>query len=120
MKHKHTTHLYLYEGCRKHGCKIGVATKRSLAGRLVSCRRRCPASPEFAHVWELPNANQIEQFVVGHFSERRAPPGEEWFHVLREEMIDCVGFALETYHHDRYNRPRRYRTWCGHVWQEAE
>jgi hypothetical protein len=112
--------LYLYEGCSKHGCKIGIARERSLAGRLMHVRRRCPHSKQFAMTWALPNAFEIEQSVITilGMSGRHAPPGEEWFCVPREEMIDAVGFAMELHDPDR-NRPRRYRMVCGHVWQEA-
>ncbi len=113
--------LYLYEGCSKHGCKIGIARERSIAGRLQGCRNRCRKSAQFAKVWELGNAFDIEQTVIGilAMSGRTAPPGEEWFHVPREEMIDAVGFALELRDPDR-NRPRRYRMVCGHVSKASE
>ena len=121
MKHKHTTHLYLYEGCSKHGCKIGVATARSLSGRLQFCRRRCGAAREFSRVWELANANAVEQVVIELLtsSGRTAPPGVEWFHVPREEMVDAVGFAIELLARD-HSRPRQYRTLGGFVSKAME
>jgi hypothetical protein len=112
--------LYVYEGCSRHGAKIGISRAKTLERRLVGVRARCRASERFARVWELPNAHQIEQCVIGILGQsgRMVPPGEEWFLVSVREMIDAVGFALELYDPDR-NRPRRYRMQCGHVWQEA-
>ena len=88
--------LYMYEGCSKHGVKIGVSRKNRLGGRLTWARRRCPASDKFAKVWELANAYEIEQTVICilSMSDRNARPGEEWFHASCAEMIDAVGFAL--------------------------
>ena len=59
------THLYIYEGCSKHGCKIGIAKSKSLEGRLMQCRRNCRQSTQFVYVWELPNAFRVEQTVIG-------------------------------------------------------
>lgn len=120
-RHKHATHLYVYEGCSKHGCKVGVGTARSLAGRLIGCRRRCKQSAAFAQVWELPNANAVEQVVIGvlESSDRCAPPGEEWFHVQRDEMLDAVGFAMELLDPDK-SQPRHYRMRCGFVTKATE
>ncbi len=108
--------LYIYEGCSTHGVKIGISRAKTLARRLVGIHVRCRANAQFAKVWELPNAHQIEQCVIGILQQsgRQVPPGEEWFHVSCEEMIDAVGFAFELYDPDR-NRPRRYRMICGHV-----
>lgn len=113
--------LYLYEGCSKHGCKIGIARERSLAGRLIYARRRCPNAQQFAKTWALPNAFEIEQTVISilNMSGRHLPPGEEWFCVPREEMIDAVGFALELHDPDR-SRPRRYRMLSGFVSKATE
>lgn len=108
--------LYLYEGCSKHGCKIGVSYEHGLVGRLTNCRRVCRSSSgRFAKTWRLPNAYQIEQFIVGIFSERRAGVGEEWFHVSRAEMLDAVDFALDWHSPDYRERPRRFRIMDGHV-----
>lgn len=115
MSGRHT-HLYVYEGCSKHGCKVGIANKRSLEWRLRRCRGNCRQSTQFARVWELPNAFKVEQHVIGLLasSGRLAGPGEEWFHVECGEMIDAVEFVLEVMNPDQ-SQPRRYRTICGHI-----
>lgn len=110
--------LYVYEGCSKHGIKIGVSRGDTLGRRLAGVRARCPSSKQFAKTWDLDNAEQIEQCVIGILasSYRTVPPGEEWFHVSLREMFDAVGFAQELYAR-RHDVPRRYRTVCGHVWE---
>ena len=112
--------LYVFEGCSKHGVKIGVSSSsaRNLNWRLHGCRRRCQASKQFAKTWQLDNAYQIEQCVISvlAMSDRNAGKGEEWFHVSLEEMIAAVGFAQELYSPER-DRPRRYRMVSGHVWE---
>jgi hypothetical protein len=115
-KHKDFCWLYLYEGCSKHGCKIGVCYEHGLDGRLKNCRNVCKSSSgQFVKTWRLANAYQIEQFVVQIFSERRAGRGEEWFAVPLAEMLDAVDFALDWHSPDYRERPRRFRIVCGHI-----
>lgn len=115
-KHKDFCWLYLYEGCSKHGCKIGVSYERGLPGRLANCRNICKSSSgQFVKTWRLPNAYQIEQFLVLLFSERRAGRGREWFTVSRDEMLAAVDFAFDWHSPDHNKRPRRFRVMCGHI-----
>jgi hypothetical protein len=104
--------LYVFEGCSKHGCKVGVSSARSLKWRIASARGRCQ-SLRVAKTWNLSNAFQIEQAVITvlSMSDRRAW-GEEWFHVSCDEMLDAVGFAMQVHDH---SLPQVYRMVCGHV-----
>jgi len=109
--------LYIYEGCSKHGVKIGISSAKKLSGRLAGLHRRCPASTGFAKVWELPNAFRIEQAVINTMSTsgRNIPPGEEWFDVTVSEMEMAVKFFLELY--GPRDAPRRYGVKSGHFFE---
>ena len=109
--------LYVYEGCKNHGVKVGVTSANGLSRRIIGLRSRCPASRQFAKVWELPNAYEIEQFVIGTLavSERTAGDGEEWFNISLDEMLVAIEFALDWHSPDYRSRPRRFRVMCGHV-----
>lgn len=120
MTHPNRDRLYVYKGCSKHGVKIGISRERGLSGRLMGLRHRCPASKEFAKVWELPNAFDIEQAVIGTLatSGRTVPPGEEWFSVSVYEMLTAVAFFLDMY--GPRVEPRLYRVVCGRFSEAAE
>lgn len=105
--------LYVYRGCAKHGCKIGVTHERGLDGRLKACRARCPASEAFALTLALPNVFRIEQLLVSACDGRKIRPGREWFDMPVEELLLGVEFMRDFLSPERAP-VRRYRMLAGH------
>lgn len=111
--------LYVYEGCEKHGCKIGVTTDPE--GRIKGIRSRCQKSHQFAHLEKFPEAFEIEQAFVLLFNERRASRRhEEWFHMPLEEMMVGIEWIRENRGPVHLRPPRRHRYICGHVYRVNE
>lgn len=105
--------LYVYQGCAKHGCKIGVSHEHGLANRLHYCRVRCPRSTEFARTFRLDNAYEIEQRLISTLDARKIGPGREWFDISVDELLIGIEFMRDLLAPSR-SPIRRYRVVAGH------
>jgi hypothetical protein len=89
--------LYLYEGCEKHGVKVGCTVENGLPGRLQYARRTCRARDDFAEKWHLPgSAYAIEQMVIdAMWPKQVGQKRSEWFLASIQEVRAAVERAIE-------------------------